>query len=341
MDLKQHISINEIAEVNGVSLSTVYRVMRGAGKTRNPKHLRVRSMLANAGYLSENERTYSPLLLVAQPGLTTHSHAMISHLQKICEQSGIELIFSILSTYKQELRRRLIAGIISLTEIDELPPEIPCVYLNLRDLENRHSAVCVDLFQNAIKVFKYLRGKGYRRIGYLSDHLNLSFYKYLKHGVTSARAIYEFSGCEYSDELVFAENMKTETHHIFCQHAAAYFAALRPMPDAVVLYGDIYNKGFSHEMANLGIRIPGDLCLAAVDDSGKWPMPAGRADEFEINIRNEFADTAPIISARAPLPEMVEAAVNVLKEHIMNPGMCPRQIIIGASIDDPFLKSKK
>lgn len=41
--VKQHISVNDIAEANGVSLSTVYRVMRGAGKTRSPKHLRVRT----------------------------------------------------------------------------------------------------------------------------------------------------------------------------------------------------------------------------------------------------------------------------------------------------------
>ncbi len=334
MDLKQHISINEIAEVNGVSLSTVYRVMRGAGKTRNPKHLRVRTMLANAGYLSGNERTYSPWLLVMSTKLTTHSYAMMNRLQEICRHAGIELIFTFPNNLANEIRQRRVTGILNLSEVS-VPAEIPCVYLNIRDSELKHSAVYVDHFQNALKIFQLLKKMGYRRIGYVIDNLKLPYFRYLKHGMPFVPYLYEYNSLEYAPELVFAEETTSKSHDAFCQHAAAHFAAMKSRPDAVVLYGDVYARSFIGELKNFGID---KLMIAAVDDSAKWPLPNDVTEDFGLpQPYDDYNDgeELPIICTRLPLQEMVESAVELLKKQIMNPDLPPRQVIIDSPIDIP------
>lgn len=341
--LKQHISINEIAEANEVSLSTVYRVMRGAEKNRNPRHRRVRAMLANAGYLPGSKQIFSPLLLVAMPGLSAHNYALINFVREICERNGIELILSLFNTYEQEVRSRPISGIISLTEIN-CPPDVPCVYLNIRDMTGRHSAVCVNHFQNILKIFNYVKSLGFRRIGYFNDYRQLYRQRYLKSGLISLQMLYELSNLEFKEELIYAEQISLETHHAACRRAAEYFVCLKPRPEAVIMHGDIYAPSFIQSTRELGVRVPEEICVAAVDDSANYQLPHDSADDpVVIQLSDEInkSKNISVIHAATPLREMAEAAIDLLKEHIKNPDFRARQIIIEPGISDPTLTNNQ
>lgn len=341
--LKQHISINEIAEANKVSLSTVYRVMRGAGKNHNPRHLRVRAMLANAGYLPGNKQIFSPLLLVALPGLSSHNFALINFIREICEKNGIELILSLFNTYEQELRSRPISGVISLTEIN-CPPDVPCVYLNIRDMTGRHSVVCVDHFQNILKIFNYVKSLGFRRIGYFNDYKQLNRQRYLKSGLISLQMLYELNNIEFKPEMIYDEQLSPETHHAACRRAAEYFASLKPRPEAVIMHGDIYAPSFIQAIRELGVRVPEEICVAAVDDSAKYPLPHDSTDDpFVVQLSAEInqSKNISVIHAVSPLREMAEAAVDLLKEHIRNPEFRAQQVTIEPGISNPSLTNNQ
>ncbi|MEI8247061.1 MAG: LacI family DNA-binding transcriptional regulator [Lentisphaerota bacterium] len=341
--LKQHISINEIAEANEVSLSTVYRVMRGAEKNRNPRHLRVRAMLANAGYLPGSKQIFSPLLLVALPGLSSHSFALINFIRNICAKNGIELILSLFNTYEQELRSRPISGIISLAEIDS-PSDVPCVYLNIRDITGKHSSVCVNHFQNILNIFTYVKSLGFRRIGYFSDYQQLSRQRYLKCGLISLPMLYELSNLEFNQELIYDEQLSPETHHAACHRAAEYFARLKPRPEAVIMHGDIYAPSFIQAIQELGVRVPEEICVAAVDDSAKYPLPHDSTDDplvIQLSTEISRSKNISIIHAVSPLREMAEAAVDLLKEHIRDPGFGARQVTIEPGISNPSLTNNQ
>lgn len=339
---EQHISITDIAESNNVSLSTVYRILRGNGKNNNPRHQRVAAMLINAGYMSGHAEIFSPLLLIVPSSQTTHSYALLNYLQNICKNSGIEPILSFINTYRQEIKRHPVAGIISMIELGKAP-ELPCVYLNIRDKEGKKPVVCINRFESSIAVFKYLQESGFRRIGYLSDHDYETQSIYLKQGFMPVSAMYEFCGLEYLPELVYREQGSSETHHAFCRRAARYFAGLAPTPDALVLCGDIYAHSFIREMREMGIHFPKDICIASVDDSAQWPLPPDEIEMMGNLSRTEIQsiERTPLIHTKTPLEDMAECAVNLVREYIISPQKKPKQIVFSADIKIPAVYSDK
>ncbi len=319
------ISLDEIARINDVSLSTVYRVIRNAGKIRTPRHDRLRLMLANAGYLSRPDRVAGAILLVTDVQLSAHGLVLLNFLREMCEQSGIETILAWPATYAAELKRRSIAGIIALTAID-CPAAFPCVFLNRRDRFHRHSMVVQNLEESALLLLDTLREIGHTRIGFFEETGQSLQFRYLQGGLLELGPLCEIAGLEWHPEWYFRHEISDLTHFEVCRAAADYFATLKDRPEVLVMRSDLSAVTIAQEWRRSGIEVPRDIQLAACDDSLQWPLTVDRQQDAVYSTITSFRPV-PMYCASMPLREMAATALELLQARLKNPRFVSRQVV--------------
>ncbi len=329
------ITLEEIATANQVSLSTVYRVLRGACKTRVPRHDRVRLMLANAGYLQHGARVAGVVMIVASDYTTSHSRALVEFLRELCEKSGIETLLTLPTSLRSELRRRPVAGIVSLS--NAMMPEdleVPCIYLNCRDPQGVHSAVVQSLDESILVVLRYLRDKGFTKFG-LFEEINMRrFLNFLKVGSVDIGHLFAVAGVELNPGWYFRSPITSASHMETCQAAAEYFAGLKERPEVLVCRGELTAVTVAGFLGKRNIHAPQDICFAASEDSLHWPWPSEDGSDYIYNTVVNSYSRVPMILRRTPLREMAAAALELLQNALRNPKYPARQVEICSQVEE-------
>lgn len=313
MKTANRTTLSDISSTAGVSLSTVYRILRGKRRRGNTAHEQVVSLLEKHGFL---DKRISPLLLVESVSRSRHGHMLAKYFHDACRRERIQLYFSRKEYCAEDIQKYKPAGIVSLTELD-FSPDIPLVYLNCHINIPGVDSVCQDGQQNLVNLLCSLKEAGYKRIGCFLPGTGSIRYNYA-HGFVLPENAYVSAGLQALPELFFRLDTRPENHYENCLKAADYFYRLSSPPDVIALTND----GYMYAIAGFLNMRKSPIRLASADNS-----VYGSAETLN------FPQSQLAALGNLPCCEMADAALALVCDKIKDHSGLSRKILFSSKIN--------
>lgn len=327
---KRHVSLKDLANEIGVSISTVSRALNNHPDISPEVTRKIQQLAAERNY------TPNPLAMgllkqatrmigVIVPDLVTHFYSsIISGIEQVAEEKGYYiLIASSNETLQKEIKavnnllKTRVEGLIvclsqetrSYEHFDHLiQNQIPLVFFDRVCRTGEVPTVVVDNEDAAQKITKHFYRNGFRHIGYIAgpDHLSISQERtrgYLS-GLKSC-------GLEFRPELLEKCNLSSND----AIEATGRLLSLSEPPDAIFGINDTIAFAAMKEIKSRGFRIPEDVALV------------GFTDEFHSTV----VDPA-LTSITHPTFEMGQEAARLFFKRIENPEAKPDQVVLNTKL---------
>lgn len=279
--MKRHVSLKDIANEIGVSISTVSRALKNhpdispeiTQKIRQLAHAKnyVPNPLA-MGLLKQQTR----MIGVIVPDIVTHFYAsIISGIEEVAKEHGYYIVISSSgeSVEKEResvenlLKTRVEGFIVCLSQETAetshfqrlVDMEIPLVFFDRVPVEMAVPTVTVNGAEAARQITRHFFRNGRRRIGYISgpDYLNISQQR--KAGYMAGL---EECGLKFDAKLLVSCNLNTHEAAL----ATRKLLAQKPKPDAIFGVNDTIAFAAMKEIRNHGLKIPADVALVGFTD---------------------------------------------------------------------------
>ena len=301
------ISLSKIAQECGVSLSTVYRVMRGEYKIGNSVHEQIRKNLLNSGHLAER---ISPILLVYRNRRSAVEHSggdlLTDALFAEAEKRGIDLITSDLGSLGSAIQTCYPAGIFVLNETP-VKTEIPVIYLNHYPQVPFQNAILKNLQQDLINMLRLLKANGFKRIGFFYPHGDSCQQLFIRNfGLYDIRQAFKMADIPWRDKYVFCKETVTANHFESCAACTAYFCAMKEPPDVLLFDNAVYLSAVISEARRLGTQMkfaatdswhydyaPFDFPVSELAALGKYPVAGMAETAFDLLLETIGRKHAP------------------------------------------------
>ncbi|MBP6900240.1 MAG: LacI family DNA-binding transcriptional regulator [Burkholderiaceae bacterium] len=310
--MKELPSINAVAELAGVSIATVSRVLNNSKPVNESTRLRVEAAVLKLGYRANPfgrslAKAQSHLLLVLVPDFSNPFYAQIlKGVESVTRRRGYKILLaddSLAWTERGEPMDmsyfQLVDGVISLTHVDERPellaeldahPWVACSEFPPR-VAVPH--VSIDHRQAAIDAVQYLLNRGHRRIALIAAEEGYLWAQQRREGYELAL---QRAGIAIEPELV---RVAVDTDYESGGQAAGSLLALTALPTAVFAMSDTLAIGAIKAFRRAGRRVPEDIAVVGFDN---LPLAA----VFE-----------PALTTIAqPMRELGEAAAELLLERL-------------------------
>lgn len=271
-------SISDVAEMLGVSKSTVSRVINGNTGVGPELRKKVMDFVEEIGYqpntiaqsLSKGHMNIVALILgdVRNPFYAE----LAFKIQQILNNQGY-MVMTLNSEYNIERELEFLglteqfnfAGLILITAQEEIIEDrlknmdLPKVLVNRILPHYTGDSVLIDNFQAGYQATMHLIELGHRNIGFIKGP-----------GVSSAssqrfagyRQAMQNYGLPFEENFVFESDLKLETG----RSLADIFCKMEKRPSAMVVVNDMTAIGFMDGCRNAGIRIPEDLSIVSFDN---------------------------------------------------------------------------
>ncbi|HSH19533.1 MAG TPA: LacI family DNA-binding transcriptional regulator [Draconibacterium sp.] len=278
---KRHISLKDLADELGISISTVSRALKdnpiiSPNLTRKIKDLAIaRNYIPNPlamGLL----RQQTKMIGVIVPDLVTHFYSsVISGIEEVAKEKGYYILIASSDESLEKERESVnnllktrVEGIIacisqetnSFEHFDQLiQSEIPLVFFDRVAESMEVPSVTVDGIEAARNITCHFYQNGCRRIAYISgpDHLNIS--KHRKEGYLKGL---EECGLKFNPELLVESNLNA----IDAAHATRKLLSLKQIPDSIFGINDTIAFAAMKEIKKHKFRIPEDIALVGFTD---------------------------------------------------------------------------
>lgn len=281
------MSITEVAEHAGVSISTVSRYLRGALNVNPDTAERINEAARQFRYKPRDRRDDLRALALIIPELQNpfysalaqsvdlaaltsgyqldiklsqadagHERDLVDNLAKERRYSG--LLYAGLNSTNKALARVRPSGI-RMVLLDERMDDP-----SLGDI----SSVTVDNYSGAYQAVRYLISLGHRRIAYLSGPVGLSTSRERLNGYTDAL---KTANIPIDDSIVFSGPYTEE----FGSSIFPYLIENKETPTAIFCSSDVSAVGLLGAAEQYGFRIPDDLSIIGCDGIhiGQWLQP--------------------------------------------------------------------
>jgi LacI family transcriptional regulator len=278
---KRHISLKDLAQQVGVSISTVSRALNNHPDISPEVTQKIQKLAGEMNY------TPNPLAMgllkqatrmigVIVPDLVTHFYSsIISGIEQVAEEKGYYiLIASSNETLQKEIKavenllKTRVEGLIvclsqetkTFAHFDRLiNNNIPLVFFDRVCRTGEVPSVVVDNVDAAKKITRHFYQNGCRRIAYIAgpDHLNIS-----KERTAGYLAGLKSCGLDFRNELLETCNLSTNE----AIKATARLLDLPERPDAIFGINDTVVFAAMKEIKKRGLRIPEDIALVGFTD---------------------------------------------------------------------------
>ncbi|MFA5145616.1 MAG: LacI family DNA-binding transcriptional regulator [Candidatus Omnitrophota bacterium] len=313
----KNISIEEVAHLAGVSISTVSRVINKASSVKERNRVKVLDAVKQLKFqpsifaqrLATGKSNVIALVIPRYEGVFYSFYALelIRGIGTVCDALKLDLLLRLTDIRSDLNLKGLIGGVIFADIIgnrhqleDALASGVPCVVINNYIDDLPVSCIAVDNAGGAETAVNYLVSLGHRKIAHITGDL-----------VTQAAAD-RFEGYK---RALKKNNIALEARYIFKTdysrgQARAVSEELVKMPDpatAVFVASDSMALEVMTVARELGKNIPGDLSIVGFDDN-----PSG------------LYGPVALTTVRQPLIKMAEESVKEL-DRLMNlkPGSAP------------------
>jgi len=301
----KNISIEDVARLAGVSITTVSRVINKFSSVKDRNRVKVLDAVKQLKFqpsifaqrLATGKTNEVALIMPRYEGIFYSFYALelIRGIGTLCEALKLDLLLHI-TDVRSVVSVRGIGGVIFADIIgnrhqldDVVSRGIPCVVLNnyVEDLEV--SCIAIDNAGGAEAAVNYLISLGHRRIAHISGDLVTQAASQRYEGYK--RALIK-NNIALSDDLLF----KTDYSRGQARLAAEKLAKMPNPPTAVFVASDSMALEVMTVLKEAGKEIPRDLSIVGFDDN-----PSG------------LYGPVALTTVRQPLIRMAEESVKELK----------------------------
>lgn len=286
MPSRSRVTMAEIAEESGVSLSTVSLVLRDKPGVGPDTRQRVLSVAKYLGYIPPNSNaqhksslTTIGLILKAEPDLVPQANQFYSHvvagIEAACRQQQINLLYATLpvdqDSYPLELPRMLIEGdtadglLLVGAFLDETLAQVvdrqlsPIVLVDAYSASNHYDAIVSDNFNGAYQAVTYLIQHGHRHIGLVAGHPQAyPSIQERRRGYIQALQDNHISDPYFADCHIINKNEIVNATTGLLQGNPQISAVFGANDEVVITVMEVAQT--------LGLHIPGDLSVVGFDD---------------------------------------------------------------------------
>jgi LacI family transcriptional regulator len=310
------VTIDDVAELAGVSIKTVSRVANGERNVRPSTRERVEQAIAQLNYRPNfsarnlaRQHSHLVVLVYDDPGrYELPSAGYVIRMQngalRACRRQRYELLIHPCLYGGADLRRELQdlvgrvrpAGIVVAAPLSNMAHVVdaiaetrtPLVCLSPGTETPNRPAVATNDREICAEMTRYLASLGHRRIAFVSGNPG---HKAVSNRLPGYLDGLRESGIERTDGLVVAGDNSVKSG----EHAAETLLALASPPTAIFAANDDMAAGVLRVALRQGLRVPHDLSVAGFDDSA---------------LASHVFPTLTTI--RQPLARMAEQAVQML-----------------------------
>ena len=284
-------TIFDVAEMSGVSIKTVSRVVNNEPNVRGKTREKVLAAIEKLNYQPNSaarglsgKRSFTIGLIYENPHEFSYVGAVLNGVLHACEEEGYSLVLRPLTLPDPNLVQR-VSTFVAQSRLDGivLPPplcddaalldelarlDIPCATLSPREAREGTISVMCEEEQASFELTRHLLEQAHRVIGFVKGHPD--------HGATDKRlagyrrALKE-SGIKFTPSLVKQGYFDFESG----KKAAAKMLDLDSPPTVIVASNDDMAAGIIFEARERGIAVPQDLSVVGFDDtplaSHIWP----------------------------------------------------------------------
>jgi LacI family transcriptional regulator len=272
------VTIHDVAEAAGVSVSTVSRVLNDKDDVAPETYDRVRQVVSELGYVSSlaargmRSRQTNVIGLIMPDVASPYSMVVMQGVNRAIAQMDYDLIIYTngdvrknASAYQESYYVSLLNGNVTDGVIVVAPAATnfstvaPVVAIDPNNESPECPAIISTNRDGALQAMMYLTGLGHRRIGFITGRLEL---------VSSSRRLQGYkdglaaSGIPLDEELIQIGDYTTETA-VGCTHA---LLSLDDPPTAIFAANDMSAMGVYQAAEELGMRIPKDLSVVGFDN---------------------------------------------------------------------------
>lgn len=278
---KRHISLKDLADELGVSISTVSRALKDNPIISPDLTQKIKSLALERNYIPNPLamgllRQQTKMIGVIVPDLVTHFYSsVISGIEEVAKENGYYILISSSNeSFEKEkesvqnLLKSRVEGLIvcisqqtsSFEHFGQLVKnDIPLVFFDRIAEMPGVPAVTVDGAEAAKNVTRHFYDNGCRRIAYISgpEHLNIS--KKRKEGYL--QGLHE-CGLPFNPDLLVECNLNTEEATL----ATRKLLELKQAPDAIFGINDTIAFAAMKEIKKHKLKIPDDIALVGFTD---------------------------------------------------------------------------
>jgi len=309
-------TIDDVAELAGVSIKTVSRVTNREPNVRQATREKVQDAITRLNYRPSmsarslaSHRSHIIVLVYDDPSVYENpSSGYIVRLQQgalsACRTASYELLIHPSNFRKSDVGEELKAliegarpdGIVLAAPLSNMPKivraieetETPLVRLSPGTDNGNQLSVATNDREICAEMTSYLASFGHRRIAFVSGNPD---HRAVANRLLGYRDGLEHSGLKYSESLVVAGDNSIGSG----EAGAAKLLALEPPPTAIFAANDDMAAGVMRVAQRMGIDVPGQLSIAGCDDN---------------SLANQIYPTLTTI--RQPLSTMAERAALAL-----------------------------
>ncbi len=272
------VTIHDVAEAAGVSVSTVSRVLNDKDDVASETYMRVQQVIDELGYVSSlaargmRSRRTNVIGLIMPDVCSLYSIAVMQGVNRAIAQMDYDLIIytngdvqknasaAQESYYVSLLNGRVTDGVIVVTPAaTNFPTVAPVIAID----PNNESPECPSIISTnrsgALQVMTHLTGLGHRRIGFITGRIELVSTNRRLQGYKDGLAA---AGLPLDEDLIQIGDYTTQTA-VGC---TKNLLALDDPPTAIFASNDMSAMGVYQAAEELGVRIPDDLSVVGFDN---------------------------------------------------------------------------
>lgn len=298
MSNKRFVSLKDLAEELGVSISTVSRALRGSKEISREVRKKVVALARKRNYrpnpFAMGLLKSAPRIIgIIVPDLVTHFYSsIISGINDLARENGYSVIITSASE-QYELEKRCVSDLVNIrvegiiaclsqetTEyrhFERLAEQnIPLVLFDRICLPALFSSVIVDNVESARRATLHLLDEGAKRVAFIAGANHLEIVKERKHGYLEAL---RERGIPIDRELVRCQWISYQ----YGYESTGDLLALPNPPDAILSMSDSLAFGAMKAIREHGLSIPGDVALIGYTDElhANYVEPALTAVEHQ------------------------------------------------------------
>jgi LacI family transcriptional regulator len=275
---RQTVTIQDVAKMAGVSVSTVSRVLNGKLDVASETQDRIRSVIDDLGYTTNlaarSMRSFKKNMVgLIMPDIAyPFAVEVMKGVNRAIAESEFDLIVyttgdvrksgraSHEQKYVSLLNNSITDGSIIVAPVTgEFSTEAPIVSIDPLMSDPNYPSVHATNHQGATEVMNYLMSLGHKRIGFISGRAELESSNRRWMGYRDAL---EQAGLPVAEELIASGDYTTETG-VKC---ARELLSLAKPPTAIFASNDQTAMGVFQVAQELGLRIPEDLSVVGFDN---------------------------------------------------------------------------
>jgi LacI family transcriptional regulator len=275
---RKSVTINDVAEAAGVSVSTVSRVLNDKDDVAPETYARVQQVVNELGYVSSlaargmRSRRTNVIGLIMPDVASLYSTAVMQGVNRAIAQLDYDLIVYTngdvrknASAYQESYYVSLLNGSITDGVIVVTPAatnfstDAPVVAIDPNNESPECPAIISTNLDGALQAMKYLTGLGHRRIGFITGRLELVSASRRLRGYKEGLAE---AGIPLDEGLIQVGDYTTETA-VGCTRA---LLSIDDPPTAIFAANDMSAMGVYQAAYELGVRIPEDLSVVGFDN---------------------------------------------------------------------------